>query len=104
VSLNFSLHRLFSSIRVINLHLQRVHIPAFLLKDLLNLSVTYGFEVTLALTCLNLGLKFVDLLQQGKSLVFFLTKGTLEISSVLLLVHRHCLEGLELLHNLVSLL
>ena len=71
-----------------------MHVPSFLLEDLLNLSVTNCFEINLALTRMNLGLKLVDLLKQGKSFVFLLSKSTLEISSVLLLVHRHCLESL----------
>ena len=103
VSLNFSLHRFFPSIRVVHLHFERVHVSAFFLKNLFDLSVPNRFEIELALTCLDLCLKFVDLLQQRKPLVFFLSESTLKISPVLLLVHCDCLESLQLFHYLVSL-
>ena len=63
MSFNLSLHGLLSSIRVIHLHFKRVHISAFLLKDLLDFSISYCFKANVTLASLHFRLQFVDLLQ-----------------------------------------
>jgi len=89
---------------VADLALHGVHILSLFLEDVLKLLVARVVHAAARLHLLDFALQVVDLLEQILGFLVFLADQARQISPVLLLLHRHALELLELLCQLVSLL
>jgi len=88
---------------VADLALHGVHILSLFLEDVLKLLVARVVHAAARLHLLDFALQVVDLLEQILGFLVFLADQARQISPVLLLLHRHALELLELLCQLVSL-